>query len=614
MADVKVIKASRERQIQAGRAIDKIRVAAYCRVSTDSEDQMNSYHSQVKYYTELIAKNHNWQMVDVYTDAAITGTKVDKREGFRRMIADCLEGRIDQVITKSISRFARNTVDTLKYVRMLKEKNIAVIFEDEKINTLTMDGELLLTVLSSVAQQEVENISANVKKGLKMKMQRGELIGFNGCYGYDYDPVTKGISVNEEERPYVEYIFDRYIQGAGCKTIARELKEKGVLKRDGTTEWKESGIRGIIENVKYKGDLLMGATFTADPISKRRLRNFGEEDMFYVQDHHEPIISREQFDLAQKIKEIRAGNRVDGRHKLAYKQYAFSGVIRCGCCGAKYARKTIHGNREEYRRIMWQCLNYVREGKKSCPKCKAIREEILEGAFVEAYKVLCQQNENLVDRAIDETFAMLGTDDIDAKVRDLKAKVAHNNERRNHLLDRMLTSSVSEEAFEKKLSLIDSEISNLNTRIRYLEDESRVRENRKKQLKSLQRELKIGEVISEFNRNVFESIVQDVIVGGYDKSGNFQPYNITFILKTEERIELDGKDYVPQRKNAAAYMRYDESCFRIKELFHFTYFSRYFKFEKVKSGMRKVQLEEVNVTVAIPDYSEVWVESLKKAG
>lgn len=190
--------------------IDRKRVAAYCRVSTDGEEQLSSYRSQVKYYTELIEKNPDWMMAGIYADEAITGTQVTKREGFQKMILDCMAGQIDMVITKSISRFARNTLDTLKYVRMLKEKDIAVFFEDEKINTLSMDGELLLVVLSSVAQQEVENISTNVKKGLAMKMSRGEVIGFVGALGYDYDPQTKKMFINQEEAKIVQYIFNRY--------------------------------------------------------------------------------------------------------------------------------------------------------------------------------------------------------------------------------------------------------------------------------------------------------------------------------------------------------------------------------------------------------------------
>ena len=171
------------------RKVDRLRVAAYCRVSTDDEDQIKSYNSMVKHYTELIQNNEQWVFAGVYADKAITGTKVDKREDFQRLIQDCMDGKIDMVIAKSLPRFARNTLDTLKYVRMLKERKIAVYFEVEKINTLK-DGEFLMTILSSVAQQEVENTSAYVKKGLKMKMKRGELVGFQGCLGYDYNFCT----------------------------------------------------------------------------------------------------------------------------------------------------------------------------------------------------------------------------------------------------------------------------------------------------------------------------------------------------------------------------------------------------------------------------------------
>lgn len=214
MKDVEIIKA---RNVLSSRArtnlAKRLRVAAYCRVSTDSEDQLNSYKSQVQHYTDLIKSKSEWDLAGIYADEAITGTQVTKREDFQRLINDCMNGDVDMIITKSISRFARNTLDTLKYVRMLKEKGIAVFFEEENINTLTMDGELLLVILSSVAQQEVENISANVKKGLKMKMQRGELVGFQGCLGYDYHPEDKSISINEEEAEIVRYIFRRYIEG-----------------------------------------------------------------------------------------------------------------------------------------------------------------------------------------------------------------------------------------------------------------------------------------------------------------------------------------------------------------------------------------------------------------
>lgn len=217
-------------------ASKKLRVAAYCRVSTDSEEQISSYESQVRYYKEKIEERDDWKLVKIFADEAISGTKIDKREDFQRMINSALDGEIDLIMTKSIFRFARNTLDTLKYVRMLKEKNVAIYFEEENINTLTMDGELLLTILSSVAQQEVHNTSEHVKKGLKMKMQRGELIGFQGCLGYDYDTKSKALTVNKEEAETVRYIFRRYIEGAGATIIARELKEFGYKTKSGSLE------------------------------------------------------------------------------------------------------------------------------------------------------------------------------------------------------------------------------------------------------------------------------------------------------------------------------------------------------------------------------------------
>ena len=207
---------------------ERLRVCAYCRVSTDNEEQLNSYQSQLKYYDEKINSKSEWQFAGIYADEAITGTLDFKRTEFMRMIADAMSGKIDMILTKSISRFARNTLDTLKYVRMLREKNIAILFEEENLNTTTGAGELMLTILSAMAQQESENISSHVLLGLKMKKDRGELIGYNGCYGYNYNIETKEITINEEEASIVRYMFERYVEGIGSSTIAKELTAKGI--------------------------------------------------------------------------------------------------------------------------------------------------------------------------------------------------------------------------------------------------------------------------------------------------------------------------------------------------------------------------------------------------
>lgn len=192
MKDVKVIEASPERINRSNsKKIERIRVGVYVRVSTDSEEQLLSYNSQLAHYKQLVQGNPDWELVDMYADESISGTQTSNRINFQRMISDAVNGKLDMVITKSISRFARNTLDTLKYVRLLKENNVAIFFEKENINTLTMNGEMLLVILSSLAQQESESISSNVKMGLKMKMKRGEMVGFNGCLGYDYDSDKK---------------------------------------------------------------------------------------------------------------------------------------------------------------------------------------------------------------------------------------------------------------------------------------------------------------------------------------------------------------------------------------------------------------------------------------
>ena len=281
MAEVEVIKAVdgpilRKRDYEGNPVvITRQRVAAYVRVSTDGDEQLESFQSQKQYYQDKISENRDWVMVGIYADEAITGTKVDKREQFQRMIQDCMDGKIDVIMTKSVSRFSRNTVDILQYVRLLKGKGIAVIFEKENINTLTEQGEMMLTLMGTLAQNEVESTSKNVKLGIKMKMKRGELMGFNGCLGYDYHPEDKTITVNEAEAETVRLIFELYLQGYGTYTIAKRLEALGKVNKKGVVKWMDSGVRGIIKNEKYKGDLLLQKTITTDPISKRRIENFG---------------------------------------------------------------------------------------------------------------------------------------------------------------------------------------------------------------------------------------------------------------------------------------------------------------------------------------------------
>ena len=551
--EIELIKANDFSDGSSRRRIERLRVAAYCRVSTDDEDQIKSYNSMVRYYTDLIQNNKEWVFAGVYADKAITGTKTDKRDEFQRLIQDCMDGKIDLIIAKSIPRFARNTLDTLKYVRMLKERNIAVYFEVEKINTLK-DGEFLMTILSSVAQQEVENISANVKKGLKMKMQRGELVGFQGCLGYDYHPEDKSISINEEEAEIVRYIFRRYIEGAGGSVIAQELENLGYKTKRGSTRWAETTVIGIIKNEKYKGDILMGKTFTLDPISKRRLDNFGEEDQFYIRDHHEAIISEEMFEKAQEILKRRAKPRrlgTDGKREKFSRKYAFSCMLECGFCGGTLTRRSWHSG-SQYNKVIWQCVTATKKGKKFCPDSKGIAEETIEQAFIESYRLLCQNNKDVLDEFIARTEETLSDSNASKQLAKVEKDIAALDAKRAKLVDMRLEEIIDKETYEQKYFDLSSQIEQLQKQRESLQESAETESTMKKRIAEFRRTLEENEVLDTFDRYVFESIVEKVIVGGYDEDGNKDPAMLTFIYKTGFKNSLDGTNFKPPRKNSKA--------------------------------------------------------------
>jgi DNA invertase Pin-like site-specific DNA recombinase len=552
MHEVEVIKASRKiTDRTAGKMTDILRVAPYARVSTDSEEQLNSYKSQVAYYTDLVKKRKDWVLVDIYADEAITGTQVTRRENFQRMINDCMEGKIDMIITKSISRFARNTLDTLKYVRMLKERNIAVFFEEENINTLTMDGELLLVILSSVAQQEVENISANVKKGLKMKMKRGKLVGFQSCLGYDYDPIDKTISINEEEAKIVRYIFDRYIEGMGAYVIAKELTSLGYKTKHGNTEWHDIAVLGIIKNEKYKGDVLQGKTFTVDPISKRRLDNYGEEDQFYIRNHHESIVSEEVFEKAQAILRKRGANRrgvEKGKREKYSRKYAFSSKLECAFCGSNLSRRNWHSG-SVHEKVIWQCVTATKKGKKYCPTSKALEEKLLEDAFVESYKLLCHNNSDVLDELIKRMETVLSSDDFQKRLIKVENEIHAIEQKRNRLIDMRLEETIDKATYEKKYGELELILEGLMSEKEQLEQSSKEEIDLKKRIENFRKVLEKNEVLTVFDRCVFESIVEKVIIGEIDDDGNANPYKLTFVYKTGYSNAVQSKMHKYIKKN-----------------------------------------------------------------
>lgn len=535
MASVTVIDKKNPVKICGGIRVDKKRVAAYCRVSTDSEDQKKSYDTQVAYYTDLISKNPDWMNVGIYADEAITGTSIEKRVEFQRLISDCTSGNIDVVLTKSISRFARNTLDTLTYVRLLKEHQVEVVFEDENIHTLSMEGEMLLTVLSSVYQQEVENISSNVKKGLKMRAMRGEVTAFRGCLGYDYDPDTKSITVNEPEAKVVRYIYTKYLEGMGANSIAKLLMKKGYKTRKGNSKWTGPTVIDVLKNEKYVGDVLIGKTYTLDPISKKRLHNYGEEEKILISDNHEPIISREVFQQAQEIRMGRNINRYgykgeipETRPSRYTAKYAFSGKIVCGMCGSKYVRRTQRGCDAD-KKVIWACKTQKQVSRNACPDSRALNEKPIEIAFVEScHELFCNRTEMLDEFLVNVRDALSDDGNIDAEDR-VQHKLDLLLQKKDRLLDTKLKNLIEDEEFEKKNIKLTAEINAKKMALETMKKERETAGDIKNRIKSFREVLSKGEPIKEFDRKLFETLVDRIVIGGY-ANGVPQKDRITFVF------------------------------------------------------------------------------------
>ena len=365
-----------------------MRVAAYCRVSTDSEEQLNSYETQKAYYTQLIADNPNWDDAGIYADEGISGTDMRKRDAFNRMIAACKRGRIDMILTKSLSRFARNTVDCLDTIRMLKARNIGVLFEKENINTLTESSEFLITLFSSFAQAESESLSKNVSWGIRKSMEAGNvpmhyatLLGYRK--GEDGNP-----EIVPEEAETVRQIYRWYIKGYSLAQIQKELETRGTKNAKGNTKWARNTVQSILTNEKYIGNAILQKTYTVDCISKSVRKNNGELPMILVENHHAPIISKAVFQWVQSEMKRRASKRRVQQKSAKTEQGKYSGKyalterLICGECGTPYKRCTwnIRGKRK----IVWRCVSRLEFGKQYCHNSPTMEEAPLHHAITAA--------------------------------------------------------------------------------------------------------------------------------------------------------------------------------------------------------------------------------------
>ena len=379
----------------------QLRVAAYCRVSTDDEEQLTSYEAQKNYYTDKIMTNKEWTMAGIFADEGITGTSARKRPEFLRMIRQCKQGKIDIVLTKSISRFARNTVDCLNYVRALKELGIAVIFEKENMNTLEVDSEILITMLGAFAQSESESISANVRWGIRQAMKEGKVtIQYKYLYGYRKGDDGKP-AIIPDQAEVVRKIYDMFLSGTPVRGIQEYLNTSAVPNINGEPKWARSAVDSILTNEKYCGDVLLQKTYIDDCINKKVKKNTGQLPMYLVQNHHEGIISRETFDAAQaELARRSAGkspskkNAPTGRSRYSSK-YALSDRLYCGECGTRYQRCTWR-NRDGSKRIVWRCVSRVDYGNKYCHNSPTLDEEPLHRAILAAINSTVKGKDSII--------------------------------------------------------------------------------------------------------------------------------------------------------------------------------------------------------------------------
>ena len=398
---VEVIPATWNPTDESSREIRKLRVAAYCRVSTELEQQQSSYDIQIEYYTRHIMQNPNWIFAGVFADDGRSATNTFRRDDFNQLMDQCLKGKVDMVITKSISRFARNTVDCISWVRKLKEKNVAVYFEKENLNTLDDSTEMILTILSSQAQEESRAISTNVKWGYARKFEKGESTG-QRSYGFRKAP-TGEMCIVEEEAAVIRNMARWFLDGDSLERIKHRLEDAGIETTTGKKTWSTGTIYNILTNEKIMGDVLLQKTFTADYLTKRRVKNSGQQKQYYVKNHHEAIIPKTvyykiQEEIARRSSLKKAGTRKGKTAQGVYSsKYALTGIMVCNECGAHYRRTTWAKNGKKV--IVWRCINRLEHGTKRCHESPTLKEEVIQEAIMGKLHSLSidQEEENFLN-------------------------------------------------------------------------------------------------------------------------------------------------------------------------------------------------------------------------
>ncbi|MCD7732402.1 MAG: recombinase family protein [Oscillospiraceae bacterium] len=501
--------------------IRKRRVAAYARVSTDEDDQLNSYEAQVDYYENYIKGHDDWEFVKIFSDEGITGTSTKHRDGFKAMIEVAMRGDIDLIVTKSVSRFARNTVDSLTAIRKLKEKGVEVYFEKENIWTFDSKGEVLITIMSSLAQDESRNISENTTWGVRKSFQDGKAqIPFSKFLGYDKGEDGSFV-INPEQAKTVQLIYKLYLEGLSCHSIKKELTARKIPTPTGKEQWNIQTVKSILTNEKYKGDALLQKHFTVDFLEKKMKKNEGEIPQYYVEGHHEPIIDPATFELVQHEMERRK------QSKYRYSGVSiFSSKIKCGECGCWYGKKVWHSN-ESRRKVVYQCNNKY----KGDVKCRTpyVTEDEIKNVFVKALNLLLSEKDELIANA--KAISSLLCED-----KDLLERKNNLSEELNRVTKAIESSvyenarvSMIQEEYRLRYQSLVEQFSRINKEYEAVDSQITDRKVRKEIIEQFIHDIESQELINSFDEELWTGLVDFVTV--YDKDD----IRVTFKDGTEIR-------------------------------------------------------------------------------
>lgn len=494
----------------------KRRVAGYARVSTDHDDQTTSYEAQVDYYTNYINSRDDWKFVGIYTDEGISATSTKHREGFNCMVTDALDGKIDLIITKSVSRFARNTVDSLTTIRKLKENNIECYFEKENIWTFDGKGELLLTIMSSLAQEESRSISENVTWGHRKRFADGKVsIPYSRVLGFEKGD-DGNLVVNKEQAEIVKLIFRLFLEGMTPHSIAERLTKQGIKSPGGKDKWNQGTVRRMLSNEKYKGDALLQKEFTVDFLTKKHKKNEGEVPQYYVEGNHEAIISPQVFDFVQA--ELERRKRTKGSRYSGVS--IFSNKIKCGDCGGWFGSKVWHSN-DKYRRVIYQCNHKFNEGNK-CETPHITEQEIKE-IFVTAFNKLLTEKKEIISNVELMRRTLFDTAELTAERDRLQEEMLMLVEMTQSCVAENARVAQNQEEYQKRYDGLVDRYDKTKERYDELDYEIEQKKAQSEKMKIFIQTLKDMEgVITEFDDGLWGSLVDFITIGRKERTVTFK--------------------------------------------------------------------------------------------